>query len=270
VRPVSAASREHGSDSRPLSRRTFIEGALAGSAALLAACRGALDPVANTLDAAMLSVQPKAPTELRPAGMYSLGLDRPRDGFLYIPSGWPLGQPMPLAVLLHGAGASSVEWSLGSIPRLADEFGVLLLGIDSRGLTWDLTERGGYGPDVKFLDRALERAFRYCTVDPDRIALGGFSDGATYALSLGLPNGEFFSHVMAFSPGGLNPIGRHGAPRVFVAHGTADSVLPINYTKTEIVPWLERQGLDVTFEEFAGDHAIDFYVVSDAMRWFRH
>ncbi len=29
----------------------------------------------------------------------------------------------------------------------------------------------------------------------------GFSDGASYALSLGVPNGDLFTHIVAFSPG---------------------------------------------------------------------
>lgn len=38
-------------------------------------------------------------------------------------------------------------------------------------------------------------------IDPAHVAIGGFSDGASCALSLGLVNGDLFTHVMAFSPG---------------------------------------------------------------------
>jgi poly(3-hydroxybutyrate) depolymerase len=44
-----------------------------------------------------------------------------------------------------------------------------------------------------------------CTVDPQRICVSGFSDGASYALSLGLANGDLFTHVAAFSPGFMRP-----------------------------------------------------------------
>jgi phospholipase/carboxylesterase len=33
------------------------------------------------------------------------------------------------------------------------------------------------------------------------VALGGFSDGASYALSLDLTNGDLFASLIAFSPG---------------------------------------------------------------------
>ena len=33
----------------------------------------------------------------------------------------------------------------------------------------------------------------------------GFSDGASYALSLGAANGDLFTHIAAFSPGFMRP-----------------------------------------------------------------
>jgi predicted esterase len=94
---------------------------------------------------------------------------------------------------------------------LADEAGLVLLAPESRGTTWDVL-RGGYGPDVAFIDRALEQTFGRYAVDPRRLAVGGFSDGASYALSLGITNGDLFGHVLAFSPGFMAPGGR-GAGR---------------------------------------------------------
>jgi predicted esterase len=37
-------------------------------------------------------------------------------------------------------------------------------------------------------------------IDPARVAIGGFSDGATYALSLGLINGDLFKRVAPSHP----------------------------------------------------------------------
>jgi phospholipase/carboxylesterase len=64
----------------------------------------------------------------------------------------------------------------------------------------------------------------------------GFSDGASYALSLGLTNGDLFRHVIAFSPGFMAPAARRGEPPVFVSHITRDGVLPIGVTSHRIVP----------------------------------
>jgi predicted esterase len=84
-------------------------------------------------------------------------------------------------------------------------------------------------------------------IDPARVAIGGFSDGASYALSLGLTNGDLFSHVLAFSPGFMAPAGQEGSPRIFVSHGTRDAVLPIDRCSRRIVPTLRRAGYDVAY-----------------------
>jgi phospholipase/carboxylesterase len=81
-----------------------------------------------------------------------------------------------------------------------------------------------------------------------RLAIGGFSDGASYALSLGISNGDLFTHVLAFSPGFMAPAGRTGSPHIFVSHG----VLPIDRCSRKIVPDLERGGCNVLYWEFDG------------------
>ena len=60
------------------------------------------------------------------------------------------------------------------------------------------------------------------------VTVCGFSDGASYALSIGLANGDLFGHVLAWSPGFVAPPEFVGRPRVFVSHGTDDRVLPID------------------------------------------
>ena len=115
---------------------------------------------------------------------------------------------------------------------------------------------GGYGPDVAFIDAALTLTFSRYSVDPGRLGVEGFSDGASYALGLGLSNGHLFSHVLAFSPGFLSVIDREGSPRIFVSHGTSDSILPIDQCSRRIVPELRGQKYDVEYVEFEGDHEV--------------
>ena len=98
--------------------------------------------------------------------------------------------------------------------------------------------------------------------------VGGFSDGASYALSLGITNGDLFTHVLAFSPGFVAPAGQTGAPRIFVSHGTRDGVLPIDRCSRSIVPELKRGGYDVLYREFDGEHSISLEIALEAMGWF--
>ena len=124
-----------------------------------------------------------------------------------------------------------------------------------------------YGVDVAFLDRALAQVFDRYDVDPARVVIGGFSDGASYALSLGLANGRLFRRILAFSPGFAVPPSFDGKPPVFVAHGEADQILPIESTSRRLVPGLRRRGYEVTYVEFRDDHRVRDDVVEEAFAW---
>ena len=195
-----------------------------------------------------------------------LGLEpNGRDGVVQIPSGVPRNTPVPLLVFLHGATQSG-ERMLARIGPAAEQAGVAVLAPDSRNGTWDAI-RGNFGEDIAFLDRALEHVYARLAVDPTRLAIGGFSDGASYALSLGLANGDLFPRVVACSPGFIIQAPAHGRPRFFFSHGTADQILPIDQCSRVMVPRLRSMGYDVTFREFEGRHELPPDIATEAMRW---
>ncbi|HEX2533623.1 MAG TPA: alpha/beta hydrolase-fold protein, partial [Chitinophagaceae bacterium] len=169
---------------------------------------------------------PTAPSVQGP-GTYPLALRKGRDGLLYIPSGWQPEVPAPLAVLLHGAGGLSAH-GLAILRKQADKNGIILLAPDSAKGSWDIVYGSGFGHDVLFLNQALEELFSHYSIRPDKIAVGGFSDGASYALSLGLINGDLFTHILAFSPGFMEAPDPAGKPAIYISHGTEDSILPID------------------------------------------
>jgi predicted esterase len=115
---------------------------------------------------------------------------------------------------------------------------------------------GGFGRDIASIDRLLHWAFDRYRVDRGRLAIGGFSDGASYCLSVGIANGDLFSHVLAFSPGQLPRVDSRGRPEIFVSHGTGDEVLLIDACSRRIVPALRRFGYTVDYREFAGGHEV--------------
>ena len=213
-----------------------------------------------------LLARPGQPDGTVSPGLHALQLDPNRDALLYVPAGYRPDQPAPFVVSLHGAGGNETS-GLYPLRDLADEAGLMLLSPASRRQTWDVI-RGGYGPDVAFIDRALGMAFARCAVDPDRLAIGGFSDGASYALSLGITNGDLFRHVLAFSPGFMAPADQRGEPRIFISHGMKDEVLAIDRTSRKIVPQLERAGYEVQYREFAGPHTVPPEIAREALDWF--
>jgi phospholipase/carboxylesterase len=194
-----------------------------------------------------------------------LGLGRgDRDGVIQMPSATRDG-PLPLLVFLHGATQNGAGM-LRRIGAAADQQGVAVLAPDSRRRTWDAIT-GGFDEDVAFLDRALEFVFARLAIDPARLAIGGFSDGASYALSLALANGDLFPRVVACSPGFVPSAPPQGRPRFFVSHGTADQILPIDRCSRVIVPRLRALGYDVTYREFEGRHELPAGVLDEALRW---
>jgi phospholipase/carboxylesterase len=204
-----------------------------------------------------------------PLGLQVLGFDAgTTDVYLYVPAGYRMETPAPLVLLLHGAGEDARD-GLAQLRGQADEVEIILLALSSHGPTWDsILGRGRSGADIVAIDGALEHTFSRCAVDPQRVGVGGYSDGASFALSLGLANGDLFSHVLAFSPGFLAPTGQTGLPRIFVSHGTEDGWLPIDSCSRRIVPRLERAGYEVRYDEFEGGHVVSPSIAREAATWF--
>ena len=246
-------------------------GLLAAGAGLLLGCsarRGPNPDGGGRGDGGVLTARPGAatpsPGPLAAPGTHPLGVAAARDALLHVPATLPPGGAPPLVLSLHGAGGDA-EAGLALLRPLAEERGLLVVAPASRGSTWDAV-RGRYGPDAELVDQALTTVFAAFAVPPDRVAVAGFSDGASYALGLGLANGDLFGDVLAFSPGFVPPgAPRAGKPRIFVSHGDSDEVLPIGRTSRRIVPALRDEGYDVTYREFRGPHTVPPGIAREAV-----
>jgi phospholipase/carboxylesterase len=244
------------------SRRKFIS-VIPAAATVALSCRlSAQNPRTN----ARLSARPSKATGSIAAGLHPLGLRADRDALLYVPESAAKFRRAPLIVSLHGAGHYA-DSAIQLLRPLSDEHGFLLLAPQSSDETWDVI-RSTYGPDVAFVNESLARTFQLRDVDPTRVALAGFSDGASYSLSLGLSNGDFFRAVLGFSPGFVVPGEFTGRPDIFISHGTIDPILPIDECSRRIVPALKRSGYRVTYREFEGKHTLPPEIASEAMSWF--
>jgi phospholipase/carboxylesterase len=256
-----------------ISRRRFLYTAAAGAAASVLGCNASTTEtreIGELGDTARLNVQIKRPTrEPAETGLVSLDLALLRDGLMYIPTTYTPTRNYPLLIVLHGAGGSSANW-FGSYSARAEAADVIVLAPDSRAGTWDVGVFGAFGPDIDFIARAIEHVCDQCAIDPSRLSIGGFSDGASYALSLGLANGDFFSKVVAYSAGFIAPVTRHGTPKFWVSHGKQDSVLNIDSTSRRFVPTLRKWGYSVEYTEFEGDHGVPATISSLAFEWLKN
>jgi predicted esterase len=206
----------------------------------------------------------------QPAAHASRLTSLPEDAIAYVPAS--AGPHPPLLVLLHGAGhrqREMIEQFIGE----ADARGIALLAPTSQGITWDSVATAEEAPSLSSpLANAQARRFsgsrdsgrveaaiaalgKQLPVDRARTVLAGFSDGATFALAMGMARSYPFAAVIAWSPGiairAASPVrGR----RVFISHGRRDPLLHYDETCGEIVPVLQSEGAAVSFMPFDGGH----------------
>src|SRR5262249_37059824 len=158
-----------------------------------------------------LDSRPAEPSRpLLSPGLQWLELDGGPPPAVLVPPGLPSG-PVPVMVLLHGA-SSNPHHVLRVVQDPAEERHFRRVAPKSVGITWDVIH-GEFGPDVAALDHILAAVFEQ--VDTGPLAIAGFSDGASYALTLGLANGALFRRILAFSPGFFVPARRQGWPGIF-------------------------------------------------------
>ena len=163
---------------------------------------------------------------------------RDRTATVHLPSGAPGPGLLPLVVFLHGAGGTGAlgreQTGLG---KLADEEGFLVAFPDGTGarpdrLTWNAWYCCGYAlehqvDDVGALDALLDLLERTFPVDPRRIYLAGFSNGAmmAYRYALERPGRVAALGVVAGALRGGGRKAREALP-VCIIHGTKDGVVP--------------------------------------------
>lgn len=204
------------------------------------------------------------------------GLTRLEDAngaLLYLPKSYRATEPLPLVVLLHPSGGNPGRWFSNSHKEISGSFGpradagrFIILAPASPEATWGVGPRA-WGNDVNSINRAMAAAFSRCAIDRNRIAIGGFSDGASYALSLGLANGDRIKAVVAFSPGFIVKAVGRGRPALFISHGREDFILPIDSASRLFVRQLQKNGYTIDYHEFDGGHQVPAAICEQAISW---
>ena len=201
------------------------------------------------------------------------------NAYFYRPEG-ASKSPRPLIVLFHGAGMSAHGFLYGARAE-ADRCGCLLLSVQSAGATWDTislvnkASKGGsvtrdqlFGADTGRVEKALSTALRAGDADRSSVILLGFSDGASYALSLGLANPAIVRGVIAFAPGfHLEPAAINPKQRIFIAHSPSDEILSFERTRDDTVASLKKAGFDIRFRPFDGGHRVDRALLSEGVNF---
>jgi phospholipase/carboxylesterase len=190
-----------------------------------------------------------------------------------------VGEPAGALVLLHGRGADEfdLEPLLDAVDPERRLLGVLPRGplvLPPGGSHWYVVPRVGF-PDPNTFWPTYELASEWLDglgVPPDRMVLGGFSQGAVMSYALALGRGRphpagiialsgFIPTVEGFELDLTPPL-----PRVAIGHGTYDDVISVDFGR-QAKRVLEEAGADVVYRESPTGHAIDPRFVLDLRAW---
>jgi hypothetical protein len=213
---------------------------------------------------------PEPREEPPPTGFVWIERD-PQRAFLLVPDEIDPTRRYPLVTVLHGAGRQ--DEALARAYRDEPERRQALFLIPrSLHPTWDLIA-GVERADLDFLEYAYALVFRRYPVDPAGVALLGYSDGASYALSVGLSNPGLFSAVMGWAAGFklIDPRGPGSAPhpRVLLEYGTHDQLFPFERIALPMKADLEKLGYPLTFRvDQGGRHWPPSDFQCEALDWF--
>jgi phospholipase/carboxylesterase len=178
---------------------------------------------------------------------------------LFVPRSYRPSRPAPFALTLHGC-CGEARSGLNLWYREAAQHGIILLAPDGGG-AWR------FGDTAARIDAGLSSVFERYAIDRRRVAAVGFSAGASFALSLGLTNGDLFTHVVPHSPGGGIPDQPVGSPQIFLIHGTDDQTIPVEVSR-DLAPQLERDGYRIRYEEYPAGHRPQPDLMAEAVDWF--
>ena len=162
----------------------------------------------------------------------------------------------PLIVVLHGAGGDA-RYFLDQFKHDADRRGAILLSVQSSGRTWAQRKPTDDEADVANIRTAIADLTEKALIDKGRTTVLGFSDGASYALSIGMAYPGLFRTIVAFSPGyAFAPLNIDTEQRIFIAHSRRDPILPAANVR-DMIKGLEAAGYSPEVHWFNGGHEID-------------
>jgi phospholipase/carboxylesterase len=181
-------------------------------------------------------------------------------------------------VLFHGRGAD--EHDLVPLLRELDPDGLFdgytprgPLSLPPGGAHWYVVPRVGYPDPATFAQGFAAAAGFVDSLPHERIVLGGFSQGAVMALSVGLGEGRPRpAAVIAFS--GFVPqvegwsFGGEPWPAIAMGHGTLDPIIPVEFAHRSR-DRLIAAGATVLYRESLMGHAIDPEFVRDLRAFVR-
>ncbi len=196
------------------------------------------------------------------------------------------GANAPAVVLIHGRGTNERDLlSIGA--QLPEELHVLSVRAPQRmdgpnSFTWydlDLSAGGlhasqpdpeGFRRSLDLVQEFVEAAIDAYDLDPDRVGLLGFSQGAITSMAALIERPDAYRWIVALN-GYLaeshetDAASAEGKP-VFIGGGTVDQIIPISRVE-HAAETLDAGGADVRFETYDAGHGTTPSELSDVVEW---
>lgn len=164
--------------------------------------------------------------------------NRRRTYIVHVPPGYKSVQPAPLIIMLHGGAADATMMRrISGMNKYADQSGIIVAypngtgRLKSKLLTWNAGGCCGYSigrkvDDISFLRQLIAKLRQEYAIDPSRIYLAGYSNGAMLALLAASRMSEIAAVAsVAGSMTGKEPK-PNGAVSVLMIHGRRDHHVP--------------------------------------------
>jgi phospholipase/carboxylesterase len=210
------------------------------------------------------------------------GPAQPELQFLFVPAREKTAGPAPVLVLLHGVGSNEHDL-LGLEPSLDPRFALYSLRaplpLGPQSFAWfHLTPGLQHDPaEAEAARTSLVRFLRTLRqnpeIDPSRIYLLGFSQGAILSLSVLLTEPELVSGAVVISGLTLPEIAERAkasaslaAPHVLLMHGRQDARLPFARA-IESQAVLQRSGFSPELKAYDAGHEINAAMRDDLGKW---
>lgn len=179
----------------------------------------------------------------------------------------------PLITVFHGAGRQD-EMLVRACREEPEQRQALFLIPRSVAPTWDLIAGDGGPVDLEFLEYAWDLIYRRYPIERSHQVLIGYSDGASYALSLALSNPGFFDAALCWAAGfammDRKAVGKEDRrTRLYLEYGTADPLFPFDQIALPMRENLERAGYEVKFSvDEGGRHWPSGSFQHEALDWY--
>ena len=188
------------------------------------------------------------------------------------------GQRLPAVVMVHGWQGD--EKVMGIFERTVPAGAIIVsprapLEVATDSFGWYRQDEGQaeFEAGVESLAAFVRQLPQDYPIDPLRVVVMGFSQGASIAYSLLLMAPELMLGAAALA--GFLPDqarqwlapGRLAGKQVFSAHGTDDETVPVPYARAARID-LERAGAEVAYHEYEGvGHKLNAQGMRDLSEW---